>query len=90
MACGRLIMGCTTKPSILALLASTSALPVMSRTASITACSEDRSSATPPTSLLCVIWRDRIFTATGKPMRSAAAAASAASSTTSVGTTGMP
>jgi hypothetical protein len=48
-------------------------------------------SATPPTSLLCVICGDRIFSTAGSPTSSAAAAAASASgATTRVPTTGTP
>ena len=89
-ACDFFTMRCTVKPSSRALGNFLRTRASTSSTAVRTSSSLCRFSTTPPTSDLCEMSSDRIFSTTGKPMRAAsAAAASASAGTVLVATTGM-
>ena len=84
-------MACTVKPSITAPGCRRATRSSMVRAACSTAASVSRCRATPPTSLLCVICGDRIFSTAGRPTsRAAATAAAGSAGTTRVPTTGTP
>ena len=66
-ACGRAIIGCTTRPSMRASGRATLTASSISRAAVPTASALARLKRTPPTSDLCTISRDRILIATAWP-----------------------
>src|SRR5262249_51828920 len=65
-------ISCTRKPSMRAEGCAARAEAASASAAACTASQFCKSSATPPTSVLCRMSRERIFSVTGKPMRSAA------------------
>ena len=87
---GRRTIGCTMKPSSFASGRSARSRSAMRSAASRTLAASARSSATPPTSDLCVTSGERILSAAGKPSSAAMRAASSGSRAMRVATIGIP